>query len=297
MGHYQEEVIKIVMKNYLDNISSKKSIPSFNKKNYQSLDLAYLDELNIHELQAGTDFFNPPSIDTELNLKASINFVSKYNSNELILLYFLNAKFQNLLENSQAVIDLCSKYLEHKPFCCEVLLEKGQNELKINSVKDALESIGQWNRAQVSIYQLTVPQNDAPILIFSPNNKFNIYEYRKFYYVEPVDENYYGVRVVLGKIFLIPNNDLVHKIRYLKEIFPSIYFLLSFLKLLNNNHLKNKESKRTKYQNKLLSSFIRIIKEPLNGLVLLIFQNYLGLVRPKPYQSFQEAADVTITFR
>jgi hypothetical protein len=293
MEYYQEEIIKVVMINYLDNITPKNTIPSFNK-NCKLLDLTYLEEINIHKLQAGINYFNPSSLDSESNLKMSIKFVSLFKLNEFILIYFLNAKIQSLLQNSRATLDLCSKYLQHKPLCCEVLLVKGQNELKINSVKDALESIGQWNKAHGSIYHQADDKNDAPKLIFTPNNKFNIYMYRNYYYVVPIDEDYYGVRVVLGKFFLIPNNDVVNIIRYFKKRLFYIYNSQNLFKLFKKVHLKNKASKRTKYQNKLLSGFIRIINKPINTLTLLIFQNCLGLVRPKPYLSFQEAADVTI---
>lgn len=285
MQNYNQEVIKVVMMNFLNNILPKSCI----ENNFiKPLDPAYLVELNFEEKRYDTHsniFF---STGRALNFEALIELVSKFNLDTITFKDIFNMENKSLEVNPSELIASCNAYLNLYPLTCEALIEKSQNEFKISTIKAALDSIDEWNRSQLTIYSSIDVKSDTPIFVYHINRNFNIFRYEGKYYLEPTNNNYYGLRLILGRVFLIPNNYMVNVIRFLKKMILFRYPIKLFLKFINKNLSHNKTTNNVN-SNNLLIIFINITLRLLKKSSLFICQYSLGLATPKSYLSFNDA--------
>lgn len=285
MQNYKQEVIKVVMMNFLDNISPKNSAKL---KYIKPLDSIYLDELNIDKNFYDAHDYNLFPNRRKLNFEELIELTSIFNTDAITIKAILNIKNKSLVGNPLELIMFCTAYLNLYPLTCEALIEKSQNELKIGSMKAAFNSMDGWNKSQETIYSSIYAKYDTPTIIYHLNEKFNIFRYEDNFYLVPIGNNYYGLRLILGKVFLIPDNYIVNIVRFLKKIFVSRYAIIFFLKFINNN-LSHKKTIPNMHSNNLLIILFNPIIRLLKKSSLLICQYSMGLITPKSYSSFNDA--------
>jgi hypothetical protein len=285
MQNYKQEVIKVVMMNFLDNILPK----NCSENNYiKPLDPTYLVELNIDENLYGSHCNNFFLSVRKLSFKELIELAPKFKKNTVCLKDILIIENGSLKRNPSEIIMNCTTYLNLFPLTCEALIEKSQNELNISLMNAALNTMNEWNRSQVTIYSSIYNNFENPVFIYNINEKFNIFKYEDYYYLQPTANDYYSIRLILGKVFLIPNNYMLKIIRFSNKMFLIRYVFRLLLKL-KNKKLNHKKTIQNMHFSNLLTIYINKIVRLLEKLLLINCLHFLGLVTPKSYSSFDDA--------
>lgn len=288
MQNHHQEVIKIVMKNYLLNISSNTSITN-NSDTF--LDPLYMDEISINKkISELVDWSEQFDSNSKLNINSSIKFIENYYPNDIYLNYYFHANIKAKLNNYSEAINYYNLYLNFNTLCCDALISKSQNEIKIFAIRDALYSAYLWSKSNAVIYSKFGLEFDIPTLVFCLEYKCNIYAFRGSFYAQPLDKNFFGVRRLFKNIYLVPDNYIVRKIIYFKNILLTVTYLSFIAKLIlkNQKDNNNKLNKKT-LQHKILKYFVKFFTPILKMSVIVVFELLLGLKKAKRYTLFEDA--------
>ena len=271
----KELAIKEVMNNFLIKIAPieielGKNIEFFESRYQTELDInGNLSMLYSYEILSKKNFL--------LKLNSTINFINCNLPKSSSLVNFYHAKLFTFIKNYNSAIDFYNIFLKTFPMTQEALFGLCQLELQKGNLKEALGLISHWNKSHFSIYQVLEDNVNfnTPIYIYSPNSKFKIISYQNNYYLEPIDDRYYGLRFFGGDAYLIPKN------------FFFKFLLIPLLKLLRKKKVNFNTGPIAR--KKFIAYFgFKLIKK----ILFFIVKYFLNITILQPYKSAEEAIKV-----
>jgi hypothetical protein len=312
MGHilHSKQAIKIVLQDVLSNY-----IRSININQISSTtNVGLLNSQYQKEVEVKSEFpliFNGVG-NKFLVLNRGLDYVRENIFQKEITALF-EAKIFSQIKNPKKALHFCNLFLTEHPLTQEILIEKSQNEIIVGELRDALTSIDLWNKSSISVYSLlgNATNNNVPIFIFSPTTKCAIYSFKNQFYLVPLSEKYYEVKVIFGNMVLIPNSRLYFLLiriwkklkrnsllrlayKVSKYILRITYRFLIKLSFRKNISLKNGVMTRKNYLHTYL--FFPLLKK-LNILLRFSLKHLFSINLLKPYTNFDEALmDVKLNF-